>query len=374
MKLGAALTLIGLGLGAGFFIVNEGCGSDSSGTGGGSETGKVPPAEEGSPTSATDERVFAINSIWLGETDRAGNANKDAWKKFGYNLDGRITNVTDQKSPDLAKVCKRVSGAAATIHQDGDEGTDNVFGKEVLKLLGSITAAPSKQVTDSIIAGDFTVMLKVKGLTDDPAQTNTGLSGEILIGSAFSADATQRPTFTTSDDWPYLNDPKVPISTAYINKGTFVNGAGAQVRLSLSLSGQQLSLTINKALVTFKHNPGAKSLDEGTIAGVINTQEFVTGIAKVAGALDRSFCEGSTIEGVKKSIAETSDMLADGTQDPAKECDGISIGLGFTAKQVGTPTKEVTAGPASNPCDAPVDAGADASPNTSDAGDAGDAG
>lgn len=379
MKLRAALTLIGLGVGAATVAINQGCGDSDSNGGTATQEGKVPPPPEGSPTTSTEERTFAVNSIMLGEADRSGNRDQNAWKSYGYNLDGRITNVTGATSPDLNAVCKRVEGAGPTVHQDGDEGIDNSFGKEILNnLLLSLISTPSKTISDAINAGDFTIMLKVKGLTDEPEQTNTGLSATLLVGGSFSDDPNVKPTFSPSDDWPYLKDPQIPISGAYINKGVFVNGTGgATVKLALSISGQNLTLNINKAIITFKHNPATKSLEEGTIAGVINTEEFVNGIASVAGRFSTDLCEGSTVEGIKDSIRQASDILSDGTQDPNKTCDGISVGIGFTAKQVGNPTKETEPGEAPpDPCKGgggdDQDAGAD-SGNGGDDPDGGDA-
>jgi hypothetical protein len=359
MKLFKWLSL--LGLGAGSVAVAIACsGGTEGGDGDSVQTGKVPPAEQGTPTTASDERTFAIDSLHLGEADRGGVKNPNAWKKYGYNLDGRITNVTDQKSPDLARVCKRSSGAPATIHQDGDEGTDNTFGKEILKLLDPFTPTPSKSLTDAIKKGDFTIMLKVKGLTDQANQTNTGLSGTLLVGGDFGNTP---PTFSPADDWPYRAEPQVAINGAYITNGVFVNGkGGAVVDLALSISGQQLKLTINKAIITFTHKPPS-DLAEGTIAGVINTEEFVNGIGAVAGRFSTDLCQGSTVEGIKSSIRQASDMMADGTQDPSKECNGISVGIGFTAKRVGNPTK--TSPPDTvppDPCTSPKDGGTDSQP------------
>jgi len=342
-------------------LVIAACSSDSStGDGDAAQVGKIPPAEEGAPTAGTDTRTFALNSLHLGEADRGGVKNPNAWKKYGYNLDGRISNVTDQKSPDLARVCKRSSGAPATIHQDGDEGTDNTFGKEILKLLDPFTPTPSKSLTEALGKGDFTILLKIVGLTDEPTQTNTGLSGTLLVGGDFGQTP---PTFTTADDWPYRADPQVAIAGAYINKGFFVNGkGGAKVDLALSISGQSLKLTINKAIITFKHQP-PNDLAEGTIAGVINTEEFVNGIGAVAGRFSTDLCQGSTVEGIKSSIRQASDMLADGTQDSNKECNGISVGIGFTGKRVGNPTKTAPEeAPPPDPCTnpPPKDAGTDA--------------
>lgn len=359
MKLGAALTLVALGLGAVTFIVTEGCGEKSDDAIA-DQAGKRPPREEGSPTTATDERVFAVDSISLGDADRNGTRSTDAWKTYGYNLDGLITNATDQAT--LARVCKRVQGATAQVHQDGEAGTDNAFGKEVLKLLAAFAPSVSKTVTDTIRNGDFTIMLSLVGLSDDPAQTNTGLSGALLVGGRFGADPNVKPTFTTADDWPYVRGSEVPVPGAYINKGVFVNGkGGATVKLGLAITGQMLNLEIHDAIISFRHAPSTRSLEEGTIAGVIDTEELVGSISQIAARLTTDLCRGPTIEGIRSSIRQTSDMLSDGTQDPAKTCNGISVGIGFTAKQVGRPTKEAPPTPAPpDPCDpnAPKDAGA----------------
>lgn len=352
MKLAATLTLIGLS--AATFALAQGCGSSddpgsSSGGSSSGQEGKVPPSDEGSPTTATDERVFALNALYLGDTDRAGSKAAGAWKQYGYNLDGLVTNVADSKAPDLAKVCKRVEGAPASVHQDGEGGIDNAFGSQILKLLEPFSSTPSKSISDSMKEGAFTIMLKVTGLTDDAEQTNTGLSGKLLVGTKFGDTA---PTFTEADDWPYIPDPQVAIDGAYINKGMFVNGkGGAKVQLGLNIQGQSLNLTINKAIITFKHNAAGKSLDEGTIAGVIRTQELIDGIAAIAGRFDTSLCSGGTVDSIKDTIRQSSDIMADGSQDPSTVCDGISIGIGFTAKRVGNPTKQVQPeDPPPDPC------------------------
>jgi hypothetical protein len=51
-----------------------------------------------------------------------------------------------------------------------------------------------------------------------------------------------------------------------------------------------------------------------------------------------------------KQIREASDMMQDGTQDPAKECDGISIGLGFEMTRVVIGTASPPVAPPPDPC------------------------
>jgi hypothetical protein len=51
-------------------------------------------------------------------------------------------------------------------------------------------------------------------------------------------------------------------------------------------------------------------------------------------------------------IAQSSDIMHDGTQDPTQPCDAISIGLGFDATQAQLGTEVVTAVPPP-PCAGP---------------------
>src|SRR5687768_6152143 len=83
MKLSTMLSLLSLGTGA-VALVIAACSSDSTpGGDDAAQVGKIPPAEEGAPTAGTDERTFALNSLHLGEADRGGVKNPNAWKKYG---------------------------------------------------------------------------------------------------------------------------------------------------------------------------------------------------------------------------------------------------------------------------------------------------
>jgi hypothetical protein len=360
MKLVKSLSLLCVGLGCAGIMASQGCGSSDSGTssgGGTAAAGRTPPAvpEGATPTTATDSRTFALNQLFLGETGRNGAALKDAWKDYGYNIDGKTTT---KESKD---VCQRQGGADSAKQEDGKEGIDNAFGRTVLGFILGLVPTPSKTLNDSIQSGGFTILLDVKGLTDSPEQTNTGLSGRLLVGGEFSDDKTKKPTFTPADDWPYRANPIVPIEGAYINNGVFVNGSsGAKVELSLFIQGVALSLVINRAAITFKHS-APDEITDGTISGVINTEDLVSGIEKVAGRISTQLCGGSTLDTIKQTIRQASDIRDDGTNAEGVPCNAISIGLGFTGKRIGEPktvAKESAAPP--DPCTESPDAGADA--------------
>ncbi|MBX3186936.1 MAG: hypothetical protein KF819_07975 [Labilithrix sp.] len=338
---------------------SQGCGGSDTNEGNneggpGDQTGRVPPSKPSAGPSDTPARTFAVNRLFLGETDRNGGPLKDAWKDYGYNLDGLIT------AKDSKDVCTRQAGADSAKQEDGKEGIDNAFGRTVLGFILGLVPTPSKTLNDSIADGSFTIMLDLKGLTDDPKQTNTGLSGNLYVGGDYGDN--KKPTFALDDDWPYRASPIVPINDAFINEGTFVNGSGgATIELSLLIQGVSLSLNINRAIITFKHNPQANELTEGTIAGVIGTEALVQGIEKVAGRISTQLCGGSTLDTIKQTIRQASDILQDGSNKAGAQCDAISIGLGFTAKRIGPPKTVAQEGtippdPCTNP---PADAGTD---------------
>jgi hypothetical protein len=351
MKLYKSLSLLAVGLGAVGVVAAQGCSSSTAApTGGTAASGTVPPGPPSAgPTTDKTTRVFALNQLFLGEVGRSGPV-KDAWKDFGYNVDGLATTKTD------TNVCTRVGGADPAKQEDGNGGIDNSFGHTIVGFIQGIAPNPSKTINDSIQGGSFTILLEVTGLSDDPKQSATGLSGRLLVGGTYSDDKTKKPTFATNDDWPFRASPIVPISNAYVNNGTFVNGAnGADVELSLFIQGVQLSLTIKRAAITFDHT-GAHDAANGTISGVINTEQLVTGIKSVAGRISTQLCGGSTLDTIEQTIRQASDIHSDGTNGPGAPCDAISIGIGFTAKEIGpakTAAKDSPAPP--DPC---ADAGA----------------
>ena len=330
-------------------------------------TGGQPPAKPtAGATTSTDEITFALNSLSLGDADRAGTASNSAWKGYGFNLDKK---ATDSKAKD---VCTLQPGAGSSVQVDGTNGIDNSFGANILPIVINAAglSSPSKTVSDSLTKGSFTILMNIKGLSADAKQTNTGLTGQLFAGGAYDAVGMTTPAFDSTTDWPVrpelLNDgktvasgSKVRFSDAYVVRGTFVNGSASKVTLSLAFGGVSLDLTINQAVITFDHSaPGAAT--NGTIAGVLDTEELINGLKKVAGRISPSLCSGSTFDGIASQIRGASDIMSDGNNAAGSNCNGISVGLGFTAKQIKNPSKVADLGAASpDPCAAPPgDAGA----------------
>jgi hypothetical protein len=366
MKLSHGLTLAGIGIGTFVTLAAlQGCSSSSSPASTSSVGG--PPAKPSGPaTTSTEEHNFALQTLFLGDQDRSGVTSQTAWKSFGYNLDGKVSTASS------SDVCTLQAGAPKQTQVDGDNGIDNSFGENILPII--ITTAgqdAASKINQSIGNGGFTVMFDVTGLADSqPTLTATGLKGFLNAGSTFDPDGGTKPTFTTADNWPVspelLNDPtnpkssKVQFSDAYSVGGTFVSGVdasghGLAVTLNLSIGGVSIDIAIVNAFITFNHSPGQAT--NGTIAGVINSQDLVDKLRTVAGRISTSLCGGNAFNSIAQQILQASDIMADGTNGAGQQCNAISIGLGFTAKEIALPTRVAQpAAPKPDPC---ADAGTD---------------
>lgn len=366
MKLAHTLALAGLGVGTlGIIAVTQGCSSsspagtaaDAGATTSTAAVGGPPMAPAGTPaTTITTAHNYALKKIYLGDTDRTGVASPNAWKNFGYNVDGKVT------SSSSTDVCTLVMGAPKGTQADGTNGIDNSFGANILPIITTASAGAAASINTAITEGHFTLMIDVTGLDDsNPAQTATGLTGFLNAGGAFSGpDGGASPTFTTADNWPVLPtllanpmDPKsstVKFPQAYVVGGTFVNGSPATVTLSLEVGGVGISIVINQATISFDHK-SAGSATNGTIAGVINSTDFIAQLKMVAGRISSTLCTGPSFQSIANQINEASDIMADGSNAPGATCNGISIGIGFDAAEIGPPSIVGALAPASpDPC------------------------
>ncbi|MEP7123842.1 MAG: hypothetical protein ABJE95_23135 [Byssovorax sp.] len=337
-----------------------GCGgtdTTSSGTTGGGgapdDLAHPPAPKDGSAApDGSGDTVLAIKKLYLGDTNRDGTANKvNGWKQYGYDIDGFASTATS------TNLCKpRNNNAAKNVYPDGDKGIDNSFGKNILTIILGIASDASAKVNAGIGQGKFTIMLSMGKL--GAGSDYKGLTTKLYGG----ADLMANPKFDGTDKWPVipelLNDPaditsaKVQFPGAYLVNNTWVSGGKGEVLLNLSVSGFTLSLPIGSAVITMELSADHKSATKGTIAGVLPTDTLTSELKKIAGAFDPSLCKGPTIDSIVSQIEQASDIGHDGTQDASKECDGISIGLGFDAGIVQLGAIAPVSPPKENPCDA----------------------
>ena len=372
----AGMCSVGLFVGAG---LSTGCGSSSGGgsssSGGSGSSGggndlcsqltksnpsacTEPPTAPTSGTATMSKHNYALHKLYMGDTDRMGVTNPDAWKSFGYDLDGKITT---QASTD---VCTLVAGASKSVQIDGNGGIDNSFGANIMPIIGTLDSTASQTVNNTIEQGSFTVLSYVVGFDDTAGNMTsaTGLSGVLLAGGNYpAAHDGGAPTWDLNTHWPVrpelLNcyqgmtdnctsstDPiaaaNVKFPMAFQNKGTFVNGSPSLLSLSLTIGGNTITLNVHSAIVSFDPQmPG--SVTNGTIAGVIDTTELIMGLKQIAGHISTSLCSGSAFQSIASQIEQTSDIVVSGdtvSNTTGTMCNGISVGLGFDSTEIALPT------------------------------------
>ncbi len=317
----------------------------------------------------TTPHDYAVHRLFLGDTDRQGVTNPDAWKAFGYDLDGKTTIASS------TDVCTLVAGASKQVQIDGIGGIDNSWGANVVPILGTLDSTFSQTENNAIQSGAPTQLFYVVGFDDSAGNvtTATGLTGVSLLGAPYSTNGGGTPSWDLNTHWPIdprsLNgcangcppgtDPiqqaTLKFPAAFQAHGTFVNGSPSDLVLSLLLTGEAMQLTLHAGIVTFDAQaPG--SVTNGTIAGVLNTQELIAAMQMVAGNISTSLCSGSAFQSIASQIEQTSDMVLSGSavsNGPGTICNAISIGIGFDATEVALPTPADVAPPVPpppNPC------------------------
>jgi len=299
-----------------------------------------PPRPEGGIAGDGDGVVLAINTIELGL--------KDGWKTIGYDLDNRVST---KASTDLCKT--NAGGTKSQVYEDGKDGIDNSFGKNLAPLLDQLASAQASLDT-SLEEGTFTIMVDIAALGTAPDYLD--LTAKLYAGD----DLGSPPLWDGTDAWPVvpelLDDPtdissaKVQFKTSYVNDGVWVSGSPGSLGLGLSISGASFTIDISQAIISMNLAADRQSATEGVIAGVIEVEPFIAQLKSVAGSIDSGLCEGGLFDTIADTLRQASDIMADGSQDPNQTCDAISIGLGFTAQAVTLGEIAEPAVPEPDPC------------------------
>jgi hypothetical protein len=280
------------------------------------------------------------------------------WSKLGFNLDGLVSTAA---SKDL---CIPASGGDPNmVYPDGDNGIDNAFGKSIVPLLGKVMMGGtlSSSSNDSVANGEFSMLLdfvKLTAAADQPSVV-TRLYGGTDLG--------EPPSFNGKDCWPVapelLTSPTDITSSTVVFKNSalaaqsWTSGTGTTVKLSIPITVEQLkktvsiSLTLNKAQMALTFAADHKSATGGVLGGVLDTEEFIKEIKKaVFSLLGNLGCSVIMSNNVEASIRQASDIMNNGTQDKLATCNGISIGFGFTMKEVQLGGVGPAAPPATGTC------------------------
>lgn len=303
-----------------------------------------PPADPGAPPGDGPGATFAMSHIYLGDTEPNGAPSQNAWKQYGFDIDGQIS---DKSSTYHCRV--QEGGTKSNIQTDGIGGIDNSFGANIMPVFLGLMSDFSMQFNEAIQQGDQSYLIKIDGLGSGPSYA--GLPASIFNAAPLG----HMPSWDGGDAWPVFcefmnaclnndtpqisdgNDSMTAYPNSYVVNGVWVSNTSAMFHFGMMFDVASWSLPIDHARVTLNLNDPSSSA-AGTVSGVMNTELTIESLRDVAGQISTSLCSGPTMDSVAQQIAAASDIMADGTQDPSQLCNGISIGFGFDARHayVGT--------------------------------------
>ena len=345
-----------------FLLGLLGCNETSAAPDGGPNAPIPPRPADAGGVSRGAVRTFAIDSIFLGDTDRALGPAASPWRDYGYDLDGVATGAAS------VNVCTLVDGAAPSNQVDGNGGRDNAWGAILMPVIESNAADGNASAAASyeIAHGAWTLELELDGFSR--AKNVIGIGAKVFTGATLPGPA----SFGQGAHWPVLassvvdgaaigSGARVEFDDGYVTpEGLFVSGAPSDVPLVLPLylipTYPPLVLTVHRAVITFSLDPSDESqLINGTLAGLLYADELTSAARTLADA-SKALC-GTFFDWTAASIHQSQDILRDGTNAPGVPCDAISFGVGFTARLIGNPTSVVPdPAPLPNLCDS-IDGG-----------------
>lgn len=347
-------------------------------TGNGCDTQGVPTADQRPAVDDGDDLTplyLGMNSIRFGSAkdDKARTPDPDAWKSLGFDLDGRCTNSPSCTGGPAEASCKNSKGSA----DDGVDCRDNAFGG-FFSAIDQIPALVPFGFSEAhwncaLLHGEYSILFKISGYNgtlNDPKV-------RVDLYSSDGAEAISHNICGTSgsglpSDWynnaAWLEFDPFRISARYLTKQTgFEKGtlpdsiyadADAYVRngylivqlpdpTELWFNGARggghstgTRLVIHRGVIAAQLVLGFQdenwTIPAGTLGGVVKPSEVVAGLREVG------MCEN--LCGADRPLLDYLDRRADallaGDPNPDAECDGLSLGIGFTAKEA-TPGKPV---------------------------------
>jgi len=321
-------------------VAAGGSGHDASAGKGGSDaatTGDDANVEAEAGTDAEagtrlDGYGFGLAKVFLGDTNKALAPDPSAWQLFGSNLDALTSTASS------ANHCQLAPGAPASeVQADGPQGLDNSWARNVVPILGSLLASPSSKAVEELSAGATALAFHT---TNFGHYTNIypvpisvfDLSPSATAAWSFERLVTFESVVNGDIGQPLLSLPETALKNSVLE-------SGPPSTLTLTLFGKELpplALRIHRAHVSmFVHGSLNGPDGDGSISGVVDTEELVLELGRFAASLDPKLCDPPSFESIAAKVRLASDIMKDGTNgDPGVTCDGISLGIGFHALAV----------------------------------------
>lgn len=299
--------------------------------------------------------TFAVKRLYLGTQTHLGESSSTAWREWGFDLDGRCTDLNASKQG--IGTCLRVDTSTADVLVDGDRCRDNNFGSQIMGLVTTFNTNVETTTTASILKGSGTIGVVITDVDDG---ADDGFAPGMIysldsMGTAMPAwDGTDvRKVADTSVKNLDLSQPLVGFPKGYIRGNVWVSGEGDAFNLPFGLGGTALVLPLQAGRLAIPLDAThTQSPEPALIVGAIPLVDLEAAMKPVAASA--GLCPGNSLyDGLIAKMLTFPDLVigAPNLQDTTKTCDGLSVGLGFELKPIQPLTQVVatTASPSKCP-------------------------
>jgi hypothetical protein len=275
-----------------------------------------------------DGKVLALSKVYL-DRDRGGARNPNAWKSYGFDLDGEATDGTSTNH------CQPAPGAdAARVKTDGDEGIDNGFGASILPIISSFDKPNDPTWVDKWNSS----LATRSGFVARFMPTATSYAAQLLSDTPLcSGGPVLSPRLVPIDVASLQNrdiDHPNTVIDGKLEEDVWTSGRIDKITLLIPLKGGTIPIQVHDVRIKMTLAADGSTATGGVLGGIANTEDLITQLRTNKGYITSLACVPGVFESYETKIRQASDILDDGTQDPSKVCNGISLGLGFDLARV----------------------------------------
>jgi hypothetical protein len=270
--------------------------------------------------------IFALSKVYIDRDRATGAPSADAWKKYGFDLDGLATAASSTNH------CQPVAGAdAARVKTDGDNGIDNAFGASIAPIIASFDQPNQPgwvQTWNTSLQLDPDLVLRF------PAQEAASYPAQVYASAPLCKDSSARtpklfPIDAATVEGNDVDRPKAPPITGTLAGDVWTSDVIASLAIVIPVAGGPIPMRLQRVRMSMRLSADRKSVTDGVIGGIANTEELVAALRQFKGFINPLACVPGVFDQYEAKIRQASDILDDGTQDPQRTCNGITVGIGF---------------------------------------------
>jgi len=280
------------------------------------------------------QRKFIVRKAYLGTVDPLTEAEDgSAWKRIGYDLDGKCTTA-EQSKANSSGVCSKSLAAQEMALEDGDDCRDNAAGRLLANGAAFLAAGFEKNVQRKLdIAEVSSMILQIDDLADGP--DDTAAPGRLYM--SMPRGAGDPPIWNGSDDFHVdtasvedgdLQKPKYYFPRGYMRGNVWVSGdlSDKQTAMPIMFYDRFIEVEPDAVVFTIELNATHDRVLRSVFGAVLNMQKSMAAFGKV---FYESLCSvEQTAMIVNGVIAPNGDTVSGPPPfvDPSRTCDAMSIG------------------------------------------------